>query len=81
MVEKVNSIWSGVLGLKELSHNNALNIAQEYFVKLNKTSARLNKNSNPERVYEVVSLNPKGLPVTPIEVINKIENIQRMIKL
>ena len=81
VVEKVNSIWSGVLGLKELSHNNALNIAQEYFVKLNKTSARLNKNSNPERVYEVVSLNPKGLPVTPIEVINKIENIQRMIKL
>lgn len=81
LVEKTNSIWSGVLGQKVLSHNAALRIAQEYFVELTRTSARLNKNSKPERVYEIISLNPKGLPVKPVESIDKTVNIQRYIKL
>lgn len=81
LVEKTNSIWSGVLGQKVLSHNAALRIAQEYFVELTRTSARLNKNSKPERVYEIISLNPKGLPVKPVESIEKTVNIQRYIKL
>lgn len=81
LVEKTNSIWSGVLGLNTLSHNMAIRLAQEYFVEIVKTSARLNKNSNPERVYEIISLNPKRLPTAPLQVIEMTENIQRKIKL
>ena len=69
------------MGLNTLSHNMAIRLAQEYFVEIVKTSAILNKNSNPERVYEIISLNPKGLPTEPIEVIEMAENIQRKIKL
>lgn len=81
LVDKINSIWNGALGLATLPHNSALKLAKEYFVELAKSTARLHKNSKPERVYEVVSMNPKGLPIKPLETIDATVNIQRMIKL
>lgn len=81
LVEKINSIWSGALGNAPLNHNSAIRLAKEYFVELSTTTKRLSKNKMPERVYKVISFNPKGLPSEHIEMIDPTVNIQRMIKM
>lgn len=78
--DKVNAIWSGALGLKNLKHKTAMLYAQEYFAVLNETRARVN-GGKPQRVYEVISLNPKNLPDEHIETISSNVNIQRKIKM
>ena len=78
--EKVNAIWSGALGLSKLSRKTAMSIAQEYFAVLKQTRARIDGRI-PQRVYEVISLNPKGLPTEHVEYIAPDINIQRKIRL
>lgn len=78
--EKVNSIWSGVLGLNKLGRKTAMSIAQEYFAVLKQTRARIDGRI-PQRVYEVISLNPKGLPIEHVEFIASDTNIQRRIRM
>lgn len=78
--EKVNAIWSGALGLNILSRKQAMTIAQEYFVVLNQTRARI-EGGTPQRVYEVISLNPKGLPEEHVDYIQAETNIQRKIRM
>ncbi len=78
--EKVNAIWNGALGLNNLSRKQAMTIAQEYFAVLNQTRARID-GGTPQRVYEVISLNPKGLPEERVDYIQADINIQRKIKL
>lgn len=77
--EKVNAIWSGVLGLNKLSRKTAMSIVQEYFAVLRQTRVRI--EGRPQRVYEVISLNPKGLPTEHVEIIASDVNIQRRIRL
>lgn len=78
--EKVNSIWSGVLGLNKLGRKTAMSIAQEYFAVLKQTRARIDGRI-PQRVYEVISLNPKGLPIEHVKFIASDTNIQRRIRI
>lgn len=77
--DKVNAIWEGALGLSRLKRNRAMTIAQEYFITLKQTRARI--NGRPQRVYEVKSLNPKNLPTGHVEVIASDTNLQRIVKL
>lgn len=78
--EKVNAIWSGVLGFDKLSRKTAMLIAHEYFAVLKQTRARIGGRI-PQRVYEVISLNTKGLPDEHVEYIGSDVNIQRKIRL
>lgn len=78
IIDKVNSIWNGLLNLGLLKPNQAMRLAQKYFVTLEKTTKRSDKGT-PLRVYEVMNLNPMNLPADHNEIIPENVNIQNMI--
>ncbi|WP_300505912.1 DEAD/DEAH box helicase family protein [uncultured Duncaniella sp.] len=81
IIEVVNSIWQGILGLGLLTDKQAMSFAKRYFLSMRRKSVRKERNASPTKEYVIESLNALNLSSEPITQISSEDNIQMRVRL
>lgn len=81
IIEVVNSIWQGILGLGLLTDKQAMLFGKRYFLSMRRKSVRKGKNTSPTKEYVIESLNALNLSSEPITQIPSEDNIQMRVRL